>query len=103
MNDCIFCKIVTKELPGKIYLEEPDFLVFHDINPMSEFHLLIVPKEHIASVREADSILISKMIEIANKIAKSENLAGYKLLFNVGERGGQVIFHLHLHLIGYRE
>ncbi len=104
-KDCIFCKIVNREIPTEFLYEDDNLVVFRDINPHAPVHILIVPKKHIRSINdlaENDREIISHMIMVGKDIAQKEsvNLSGYKLLFNVERGGGQVIFHLHLHLIG---
>ncbi len=104
-KDCIFCKIVNGEIPTEFLYEDETLVVFRDINPHAPVHILIVPKKHIRSINdltENDREIISHMIMVGKDIAKKEsiNSSGYKLLFNVERGGGQVIFHLHLHLIG---
>jgi len=103
MTDCIFCKIIKKENPTDIVFENEETIVFKDINPKTRVHLLVVPKKHIPSIQEVengDRNLIGKLIFIARDRARDEKLAGYKLLFNVGLEGGQIIDHVHLHLMG---
>lgn len=103
MNDCVFCQIATKKLPAKIQYEDEEIIAFDDINPKTEVHILIVPKKHIVSVKEiekSDIELVGKMILTAKTIAKEKGLNGYKLIFNVGRDGGQLVDHLHLHLLG---
>ena len=104
-NDCLFCKIINKEIPSDFIYENDRVVVFRDINPQAPVHLLIVPKKHIRSINDItgeDLGVISEMIIIARDMAKKESVAesGYKLFFNVEKGGGQIIFHLHLHLIG---
>jgi len=104
-KDCIFCKIVNGEIPTEYLYKDDTLVVFRDINPHAPVHILIVPKMHIRSINdltENDREIISHMIMVGKDIAKKEsiNSSGYKLLFNVERGGGQVIFHLHLHLIG---
>jgi histidine triad (HIT) family protein len=102
MNECVFCKIIKKELPSDVVFENDNIIVFKDINPKATLHLLVVPKEHIASIKELEEenkSLIGELILVAKKIAKEQNLTGYKLIFNVGREGGQLIDHLHLHLL----
>ncbi len=86
MNDCIFCKIIAKKIPSEIIFEDEEVIVFKDINPKAEVHLLIVPKTHIESIlslEEKELAYVSKMVWTAKKIAEKENLTrGYKLLFN---------------------
>ncbi|MBF0236041.1 MAG: histidine triad nucleotide-binding protein [Desulfamplus sp.] len=103
--DCLFCKIVHREIPSEFLYENDTFVVFKDINPHAPVHLLIVPKKHIRSINDLetrDSELVGSMFILAKKMAKEQgiNVSGYKLLFNVEKGGGQVIFHLHLHLLG---
>ncbi len=105
MNDCLFCKIVKGEVPSEFLFENDSFVVFRDIHPHAPVHLLIVPKRHIRSINditENDSETIGAMFMIAKDMAEKEGVAksGYKLLFNVEKGGGQMVFHLHLHLIG---
>jgi len=104
MTNCIFCKIANKELKADIILEDEKVIVFKDINPKAPIHLLIIPKEHIASINDLElenQDLAGYMILIAKKIAKQMNFAdkGYKLIFNVGRDGGQVVEHIHLHIL----
>jgi len=103
--DCLFCKIVHREIPSEFIYEDDCFVAFRDIKPHAPVHILIVPKQHIRSINdleEKDNELVGKMFLVAKKMAKAEgiNESGYKLLFNVEKGGGQVIFHLHLHLLG---
>lgn len=100
-NDCLFCKIARKEVPSGIVYEDDRFVAFWDINPIAPFHLLLIPRKHIHSVdhvKEEDKELMGELILTAQKVARQHNLAGYKLHFNVGREGGQVIDHIHLHL-----
>ena len=104
MEPCVFCKIVAKELPCTLVHEDGEIMAFHDIKPSAKTHILIVPKKHISTIidlneNESDEILVGKMILIGRNIARERGLSGYKLNFNVGENGGQVIFHIHLHLM----
>ena len=103
--ECLFCKIIKKELPSDIDYEDEKVMAFKDIHPKAPFHLLIVPKKHIESIarlKEEDRNIISYLIFTAKKIAEENNLKGYKLLFNVGRTGGQLVDHLHLHLLSGR-
>jgi histidine triad (HIT) family protein len=100
--DCVFCKIINRELPSSIIFESDSILAFNDINPKAPIHILIVPKKHIislAEIKEQDKKLISELMFVAKEIAKEKGLKGYKLIINVGREGGQVIEHLHLHLL----
>lgn len=99
---CLFCKIIKREIPAEIIYEDDQFLAFKDINPKADQHLLVIPKEHLDSIQTLqtkDKNLISELIFTAKKIAEQAKMEGYKLHFNVGEKGGQIIFHLHLHLL----
>lgn len=107
MSDCIFCKIIAKEIPAKIIYEDDDILAFHDINPCAEVHFLIIPKLHIENMlqlTDAHQALMGKMLIIANKLAVQQGLAnGYKTLLNTGVNGGQLVYHMHIHIIGNKE
>ena len=103
MPDCIFCKIVEGSVPSDTVFEDEKAIVFKDIRPKAPVHVLVVPKEHVESIThlgENHSTLIAHMIYVAKRVAKDLNLAGYKLVFNVGREGGQIVDHLHLHLLG---
>lgn len=102
--DCLFCKIVNKEIPADIIYNNENFAVFKDINPKAPVHLLLVPKRHIESINhlgEGDKELMGDLFLLAKKMAKEQDIgAGYRLTINVGRQGGQIIDHLHLHLMG---
>ena len=103
MEDCVFCKITAKEINADIVYEDSKVVAFNDIRPSAPVHVLVVPKEHIQSIAHLESNhneVISKLIFTAKSLAEKANLKGYKLVFNVGREGGQVIDHLHLHLLG---
>ena len=105
--DCIFCKIVAGEVPSKILYQDDQVIVFPDINPKAPTHLLIVPRRHIVSLAhlpEAETSLIAHMVAIANRLAKEGGISesGYRLVINSGEEGGQLVPHLHMHLLGGR-
>lgn len=101
---CTFCKIINKEQPAKIFFENDKVVVFYDINPKAPVHILIVSKKHIASINSAgedERDIIAEMLLVAPQIAREHKIDdGYKLIFNVGKKGGQIIDHLHLHLLG---
>lgn len=102
MADCIFCKIVNKEVLSEIVFEDDKLIAFKDINPKADLHILIVPKQHIESIEELqDKELAADLIFAAKEISKSFEIArsGYKLIFNVKAGGGQLINHIHLHLL----
>ncbi|MFP4194009.1 MAG: histidine triad nucleotide-binding protein [Desulfobacterales bacterium] len=107
-DDCLFCKIVNRELDTEFLMETDDLVVFRDINPMAPVHLLFVPKKHIRSVndiKDEDRHILSDLIFAAKDMAASTGVSesGYRLFFNVEKGGGQEVFHLHMHMIGGRE
>ena len=102
MENCIFCKIIKGEIPSTKVFEDEKLVAFLDINPKAKAHILIVPKEHIESIKRLEDghkELVGEMFLAAQKIAKEKNLPGYKLVINVGREGGQIVDHLHLHLL----
>lgn len=101
--DCIFCKIAVGEIASEIIYEDGDIKAFKDNQPSAPVHILVIPKTHIKSIahlEENHSNMIAKLIYRAKQIAADKGLRGYKLVFNVGREGGQMIDHLHLHLLG---
>lgn len=103
MTDCIFCKIISHEIPSELVEETQSLVVFKDHNPKAPVHLLIVPKKHVESIaylEDIDKELISSMIYAAKETAARQGLLGYRLSINVGRDGGQIVDHLHLHLLG---
>lgn len=103
MNPCIFCKIANKETPAEILQESPEVVIFKDIKPSAPVHYLVVSKKHIPSIKEVehdDEALMGHMIHEAKEAAEKLGLSGYKLVFNVGKDGGQIIEHIHLHILG---
>lgn len=103
--DCLFCKIINKEIPSQIVYEDDDILAFNDIAPKAPVHVLIIPKKHIdslAKVEESDSELMGKIHMVINKIAREKGIleSGYRVVINCGEDGGQEVQHLHFHLLG---
>jgi histidine triad (HIT) family protein len=104
-KDCTFCKIIKGENVADFVYQDESLVVFKDIRPHAPVHLLIVPREHIRSlndIKEKDKDIVFRMVFKAKEMAKEHSIAtsGYRLLFNVERGGGQVIFHLHLHLLG---
>lgn len=102
---CIFCEIIDKKIPAKIIYEDDLVVAFPDINPKAPIHILIIPKKHIATVdhlNRKDESIVTALIYAAQKIARDKNIAknGYRLVFNVNNHGGQIIDHVHLHLLG---
>ena len=108
MEDCLFCKIVEGEIPADKIYEDSQILVFRDIKPQAPVHLLIIPKKHMDSVSEIgekDVHLLGQMVNIATRMAVAAGIAdkGYRLVTNSGAEGGQVVGHLHWHLLGGRQ
>jgi histidine triad (HIT) family protein len=102
---CVFCQIANKEIPAKFIFENDSLMAFNDLHPVAPVHVLIVPKRHISTVNDIttnDELLLGEMVLLAKQIAKDNGIAsgGYKLIFNCGENGGQVVQHIHLHLVG---
>ncbi len=103
-EDCIFCKIGRKELSSEVIYEHDDYMVFKDIHPKAPIHWVVIPtKIHLRSIQDASDdsqLLLGKMILVAKEATRRNNVNGYKLVFNVGREGGQVIDHVHLHILG---
>lgn len=107
-EECLFCRIVAGEIPSDIVHQDSEFLAFRDINPLAPKHILVIPKAHISSLADlADQQqeLMGRLIVLATRLAEKEGIAerGYRLVMNCGAEGGQVIRHLHLHLLGGRK
>ena len=105
VSDCIFCKIVNGELPSKKVFENDRVLAFHDIQPTAPVHILFIPKKHIASMNDVtadDWPLIGEIHQAARQVAGEVGIAekGYRMVNNCGQEGGQVVYHLHYHLLG---
>jgi len=105
MSDCIFCKIINKEIPSEIVFEDAQVLVFKDINPLAPVHLLIIPKKHMESLQQAspeDEALLGHILIVARQLAQEFGVSesGYRVVTNIGEDGGQVVKHLHFHVLG---
>lgn len=103
--DCLFCKIVSGEIPSKKVYEDEKVYAFYDINPMAPVHVLIIPKQHIPSVNgitSENSAVVAHIFEVAAKLAKELGVAedGYRVVSNCGANAGQTVFHLHFHLLG---
>ena len=105
--DCVFCQIIAGKIPSDTVYQDEEVIAFRDIKPQAPVHLIIIPRRHIPSLAhlsEADSSLVGHMVTIANQLAKEEGVAqrGYRLVINCGKEGGQLVPHLHLHLLGGR-
>lgn len=108
MSDCLFCKIIAGEIPADKVYEDEDVFAFRDINPVAPLHVLVIPKKHIAMMNhldDEDAELIGKLTLTAKKIATQEGYAdeGYRTVMNCGEKAGQSVFHIHLHLLAGRD
>jgi|SRR6516164_927923 histidine triad (HIT) family protein len=107
MSQCLFCRIVKREIPGKIVYEDDRILAFEDINPQAPTHVLIIPKRHLDTLNDLaseDDQLIGELVRRAAAIAKERGMAasGYRTVFNTNRDGGQTVGHIHLHLLGGR-
>ncbi|HIC87680.1 MAG TPA: histidine triad nucleotide-binding protein [Aquificae bacterium] len=104
MKNCIFCKIINKELPSEIVYEDDKVIAFKDINPQAPIHILICPKKHIETIndlKEEDKDIIGHIFLVAKKIAKDLNVdkRGYRIIVNCNKEGGQEIYHIHFHFL----
>ena len=107
-TDCLFCKIVNRELPADVVFEDDELVAFNDISPQAPTHTLIIPKRHIATLNdltEAEINLPGEMILRARALADEKGIAesGYRLIMNCNAEGGQTVYHIHLHLLGGRQ
>jgi histidine triad (HIT) family protein len=107
MADCLFCKIVNREIPASIVYEDDRLLAFNDTNPQAPTHVLVIPKRHIATLSDltpADDAIVGEMVRRAAAIAAERGIAagGFRTVFNTNAGAGQSVFHIHLHLIGGR-
>ena len=104
MTDCLFCKVADGSLESEIVYEDDQIVVFKDIYPRADVHLLMVPRQHIVSLSELDTVhdaLIAKMMRLLPQIAKQQGLDnGFRSIINTGPGGGQEVYHLHIHLLG---
>jgi histidine triad (HIT) family protein len=104
-TDCLFCRIARGEIPAKLVHESEECVAFRDIDPKAPVHILVIPREHIASLNEArDAALVGRLTMVAAEIAVAEGIAesGYRTVMNTNRDAGQTVFHLHLHLLGGR-
>lgn len=107
MTDCLFCKIAAKQIPAHVVYEDEKVLAFRDINPQAPVHILVIPKKHIATLNDVGhehGALLGHMVTMAGELARTEAIAGagYRVVMNCNEDGGQTVFHIHLHLLGGR-
>lgn len=105
-DTCLFCRIVAGEIPATRVAETAECIAFRDINPQAPVHVLVIPREHVASLDGAsEPAMIGRMALLAARIARDEGVAesGYRTVFNTNADAGQTVFHLHLHLLGGRQ
>lgn len=105
MSDCLFCNIIAGDIPAEIIYEDDEVLAFHDVGKQAPHHFLVIPKTHIATLNDADdAALVGKLSLTASKIAKQMNFAeaGYRVVMNCNENGGQTVYHIHLHCLAGR-
>ena len=104
MSDCLFCKIAAGEIPCNKVYEDEDFFAFHDIHPKAPVHVLVIPKFHLPTLADAgeqDTALLGLLMDAVRKVAEQLGLeAGYRVVLNVREGGGQEVFHIHVHILG---
>jgi histidine triad (HIT) family protein len=106
MNDCLFCKMVAGDIKPDVVFEDESVLAFRDINPQAPVHILIIPKVHITTLNDLDNTLLAgHLLKTAVNLAKQEGLSedGYRTVFNCNKKGGQEVYHVHLHLLGGRQ
>lgn len=106
-SQCLFCRIVAREIPGRIVFENERVVAFEDIAPVAPTHLLVVPREHFASTLDVDAsrhALVGELVQVAAQLARERGTAadGFRLVFNTNAAAGQTVHHLHLHLLGGR-
>ena len=107
MSNCLFCKIVEREIPSSIVYEDERILAFNDINPQAPTHILVIPKRHIATLNDlsaGDDAIVGEVVRRAAAIATDRGISdgGYRTVFNTNRGAGQTVFHIHLHLLGGR-
>jgi histidine triad (HIT) family protein len=107
VSDCLFCRIIRREIPASIVYEDDRVLAFHDITPQAPTHVLIIPKQHLESLNAltpAEDSVIGEVVRRAAAIAKERGFeaSGYRTVFNTNRDAGQTVFHIHLHLLGGR-
>ena len=108
MSNCLFCKIIRKEIPAKVLYEDELALAFEDINPKAPTHVLVIPKKHLESLEGADwedRLCLGHLVMVARDLARrrGHQRSGYRTVINTGRDAGQSVFHVHLHLLGGRE
>jgi len=106
MNDCVFCRIATGQIPARKLFEDEDVVAFHDLSPQAPVHVLVIPRRHLASLDAAehdDVLLLGRLLAGARRAARETGVAaGYRVVNNCGASAGQSVFHIHLHVLGGR-
>jgi len=107
MTDCLFCRIVKKEIPASVVYEDDRVLVFNDINPQAPLHALVIPKRHIASLNDlapGDDAIVGELVRRAAAVAREKGYGdrGFRTVFNTNAEAGQTVFHIHLHVLAGR-
>ena len=106
MSDCLFCKIISGEIPSSKVYEDDVCLAFNDIDPQAPVHFLVIPKAHISSVAEVteeNADVVAHIFEVIAKIAKEKGIESYRVVSNIGEQAGQSVHHLHFHVLAGRD
>lgn len=100
MTDCIFCKIINGDFNTKFVYEDDDAVVFNDINPKANIHMLVVPKLHVESLNELEDVeLLGRLMNIVRRVTRQEGIKSYRTVINTGKEAGQEVFHLHIHIL----
>ncbi len=107
MENCLFCKIAKGEIPSKIVYQDEHVVAFEDINPQAPVHVLLIPRQHIASIADltlVDGVVLAQIFTTAQKVSQEMKIgeSGYRIVSNVGPDAGQAVFHLHFHMLGGR-
>jgi histidine triad (HIT) family protein len=105
-SDCLFCRIASGEIPSKFVWQDEDIFAFEDVRPQAPVHVLVVPKRHMAAVKDVkDQALLGRLLQAATLVAQNKGIAesGYRIVANTGRDGGQTVFHLHFHVLGGRQ
>jgi histidine triad (HIT) family protein len=103
--DCLFCKIVSGEIPADVVAQDEEAVAFRDVNPQAPTHVLVVPREHYAdaaALADGDAGALAAVVRLAREVARGDGLDDYRLVFNTGPGAGQTVFHTHLHVLGGR-
>lgn len=99
-TDCIFCKIINKEIPSNFVYENDDVIAINDLHPQAETHVLVIPKVHVASLAELEDVsLMGRLLQSVKETAKALGITDYRTIINTGAGAGQTVFHLHIHIL----